>query len=74
MDVRNLGLIGGIELAPREGAPGARGYEAFTRCFEAGALVRVTGDIIALSPPLTIEESHIDRLVDTIGSVLAGVD
>jgi beta-alanine--pyruvate transaminase len=74
IDVRNLGLIGGIELSPREGAPGARGYEAFTRCFDAGALIRVTGDIIALSPPLTIEESHIDRLVDTIGTVLAGVD
>ena len=74
IDVRNMGLIGGIELAPREGAPGARGYEAFIKCFEAGALVRVTGDIIALSPPLTIEKSHIDRLMDTIGTVLATVD
>jgi beta-alanine--pyruvate transaminase len=74
VDVRNLGLIGGIELSPREGAPGARGYEAFTRCFDAGALIRVTGDIIALSPPLTIEHHHIDRLVNTIGAVLAGID
>ncbi|MEN9855553.1 MAG: hypothetical protein RLZZ157_679, partial [Pseudomonadota bacterium] len=74
IDVRNLGLIGGIELAPREGAIGARGYEAFTACFAAGALVRVTGDIIALSPPLTIEHAHIDRLIDTIGTALAGVD
>ncbi len=73
VDIRNLGLIGGIELDPRPGAPGARGYEAFVRCFEAGALVRVTGDIIALSPPLIIEEGHIDRLMQTIREALAGV-
>lgn len=70
-DIRNLGLIGGIELSPRPGAPGARGYEVFTRCYEAGVLVRVTGDIIALSPPLIIEPGHIDQLVSTIGEVLA---
>ncbi len=74
VDIRNLGLIGGIELAPRPGAPGARGYEVFTRCYEAGVLVRVTGDIIALSPPLIIEAGHIDQLVGTIGEVLAVVD
>ena len=74
IDVRNLGLIGGIELAPRDAAPGSRGYEAFVKCFAAGALIRVTGDIIALSPPLTIEETHIDRLIDTIGTVLMGID
>lgn len=74
VDIRNLGLIGGIELAPRPGAPGARGYEVFTRCYEAGVLVRVTGDIIALSPPLIIEAGHIDQIVGTIGEVLAGVD
>lgn len=74
VDIRNLGLIGGIELASRPGAPGARGYEVFTRCYEAGVLVRVTGDIIALSPPLIIEAGHIDQIVGTIGEVLAGVD
>lgn len=74
VDIRNLGLIGGIELAPRPGAPGARGYEVFTRCYAAGVLVRVTGDIIALSPPLIIKAGHIDQLVGTIGEVLAGVD
>jgi beta-alanine--pyruvate transaminase len=73
-DIRNLGLIGGIELEPRPGAPGARGYEAFVRCFEAGALVRVTGDIIALSPPLIIEAGHIDRLMQTIRDALAALD
>jgi beta-alanine--pyruvate transaminase len=74
VDIRNLGLIGGIELEPRPGAPGARGYEAFVRCFQAGALVRVTGDIVALSPPLIIEPGHIDRLMQTIRYALATLD
>jgi beta-alanine--pyruvate transaminase len=74
IDIRNLGLIGGIELSPRDGVVGARGYDVFLKAYEAGALIRVTGDIIALSPPLIIEESHIDRLVDTIGEALHAVD
>ena len=74
VDVRNLGLVCGIELEPRAGAPGKRGYEAFVRCFEAGVLVRVTGEIIALSPPLIIEKSHIDQLVSTIRDALAAIE
>ncbi len=70
-DIRNLGLIGGIELAPRPGAPGARGYELFTRCYEAGVLIRVTGDIVALSPPLTIEPDEIDLIAETLGRELS---
>ncbi len=70
IDTRNLGLIGAIELEPRPGAPGARGFEAFLRCYEKGVLVRTTGDTIALSPPLIISESQIDELLGTIGSVL----
>ena len=70
IDIRNLGLIGGIELAPRPDAPGERGYEVFVRAYEAGALIRVTGDIVALSPPLIIEPEHIHRLVATIRSAL----
>ena len=69
-DIRNLGLVAGIEFAPREGAPGARGMDAFTRAFAAGILVRVTGDIIALSPPLVIEKKHIDELMTTLAEVL----
>ncbi|WP_417769172.1 aspartate aminotransferase family protein [Stappia sp.] len=69
-DIRNLGLIGGVELAPRAGAPGARGYDVFKACFEAGCMVRVTGDIIAMSPPLTIGEAEIARLIDTLRKVL----
>ena len=57
IDVRNLGLVAGIELAPREGAPGMRGYEVFTNAWEDGLLTRVTGDILALSPPLMVSAS-----------------
>lgn len=73
VDVRNIGLVAGIELAPREGAPGARAFEIFHRCFDEGLLIRVTGDIIALSPPLIIEQAQIDEIVAKIRDVLARV-
>jgi beta-alanine--pyruvate transaminase len=72
IDIRNIGLIGAIELAPREGAPGARAFDAFTRAFhEEGILIRVTGDIIALSPPLIIEPAQIDQLAEGVRRVLS---
>jgi len=70
IDIRNLGLVAGIELAARPGAPGARGYEAFVKAFEKGVLIRVTGDIIALSPPLIVEPQHIDQLISVLRDVL----
>jgi beta-alanine--pyruvate transaminase len=70
IDVRNLGLVAGIELEPRPGQPGKRGAEVFQICFDAGALVRVTGDTIALSPPLIVSEAQIDELVGRIGEAL----
>ena len=71
VDIRNFGLIGAVELMPRKGAPGARGYEVFERCFRDGQLlVRCTGDVIALSPPLILERSHIDRIVDVLGEMI----
>ncbi|MBX9746519.1 MAG: aminotransferase class III-fold pyridoxal phosphate-dependent enzyme, partial [Hyphomonadaceae bacterium] len=70
IDIRNLGLIGGIELEPRPGAPTARALEVFRKCFDAGVLVRVTGDIIAFSPPLIVEKAQIDQIVDTVRSAL----
>jgi beta-alanine--pyruvate transaminase len=73
IDVRNLGLVAGIELAPRPGAPGARAYEVFVRAYAAGVLLRVTGDIIAVSPPLVISPGQIDEIFDTIRAVLAEV-
>ncbi len=70
IDIRNIGLVAGIELAPRPGAPGKRAFDAFTNAFEKGVLIRVTGDIIALSPPLIVEKSHIDQIFDTVRTVL----
>ncbi len=69
-DVRNLGLVAGIELEPRPGRPTARAYDVFVRCYEKGVLVRTTGDIIALSPPLVIERGQIEELCETIGGAL----
>jgi len=66
IDVRNMGIVAGIELEPRPGAPTARANELFIKCFEAGLLVRATGDIIALSPPLILETTHIDEMVGRI--------
>lgn len=73
-DIRNLGLVAGIELTPRPAAPTARALEVFETCFDEGLLIRVTGDIIALSPPLILENAHIDRMVETIRRVLAKVE
>jgi beta-alanine--pyruvate transaminase len=70
VDLRNYGLIAGIELESIPGRPTARAYDAFLKCFERGVLVRTTGDIIALSPPLIIERRHIDQLFGTIAEVL----
>jgi beta-alanine--pyruvate transaminase len=73
VDIRNCGLIAALELEPRAGAPGKRAYEAFVKAFENGVLIRVTGDIIALSPPLIIEKPQIDRLFDCVREVLQAV-
>ncbi len=74
VDIRNCGLMAGIELEPRPGAPGRRAYEVFLKAFEAGVLIRVTGDIIALSPPLIIEKPQIDRLFESVAEALKAVD
>ncbi len=73
VDVRTLGLVAGIELAPREGEPGARAYDVLTGCFEAGVLVRVTGETVALSPPLIVSRAQIDEIVGTLSEVLRRV-
>ena len=74
IDVRNLGLVGGIELEPRPGRPGERAIDVFRDTFEMGLLTRVTGDIIALSPPLIILESQIDEIVDLLRSALNRIE
>jgi beta-alanine--pyruvate transaminase len=70
IDIRNCGLIAGIELEPRAGKPTERAVAVFQRCFDAGVLIRTTGDIIALSPPLIVERPQIDRIVETIDTAV----
>jgi beta-alanine--pyruvate transaminase len=70
IDIRNLGLIGAIELQPIDGAPTKRAFQAFLDAYEKGVLIRTTGDIIALSPPLIISKGQIEHLFDTLADVL----
>ena len=70
IDIRNIGLVGAVELEPIAGQPTKRAFSAFVKAFEQGALIRTTGDIIALSPPLIAEHSHIDQLIDTLRGIL----
>jgi beta-alanine--pyruvate transaminase len=70
IDIRNLGLIAAIELEPIAGQPTKRTFDAFLRAYDKGLLVRTTGDIIALSPPLTITKAQIDELFGTLAAVL----
>jgi beta-alanine--pyruvate transaminase len=70
VDIRTIGLVAGIELEPRPGAPTARAMELFHRAFDAGLLVRATGDIIALSPPLIVEKAQIDQMFGMLGELL----
>lgn len=70
IDIRNMGLVAGIELEPRPGKPTERAFKTFLRCYEQGLLIRTTGDIIALSPPLIISKAQIDELVGVLGGAL----
>jgi beta-alanine--pyruvate transaminase len=70
IDCRNLGLIGAVELAPRPGAAGERGFEAFEKCWEKGVFVRPVGDSLAFCPPLIAERKHLDQMFGTVAEVL----
>jgi beta-alanine--pyruvate transaminase len=70
IDIRNYGLIGALEFEPIPGKPGARAFDVYLKCFEKGLLVRQTGDILALSPPLIVERSHIDQIFGMLSEVL----
>ena len=74
IDIRNIGLVAGIELAPRDGATAARGYDCFVRCFEEGLMIRQSGDTAALAPPLIIEKTEIDRIIEILRNVINGLD
>jgi beta-alanine--pyruvate transaminase len=70
IDCRNLGLIGAVELAPRPGAAGERGYEAFEKCWDKGVYVRPVGDALAFCPPLIAEKKHLDQMFGAVAEVL----
>jgi beta-alanine--pyruvate transaminase len=73
IDLRNIGLVAGVELEPRAGAPGTRGFDMFLKCFELGVMIRSTGDTLAMSPPLIIEKEQIDQIFDTVSTALRTV-
>jgi beta-alanine--pyruvate transaminase len=70
IDVRNIGLIGAVELTPIAGEPTKRAFGAFLNAYDKGILIRTTGDIIAMSPPLIIERAQIDELIGKLAEVL----
>jgi beta-alanine--pyruvate transaminase len=70
IDIRNIGLVGAIELQPIDGQPTKRAFSAFLKAYEQGLLIRTTGDIIALSPPLIVSESQINQIVSTLSGIL----
>ncbi|ODV10152.1 MAG: omega amino acid--pyruvate aminotransferase [Rubrivivax sp. SCN 70-15] len=70
IDIRNIGLVGGIELAPLPGEPTKRAFNVFLDLYEKGLMVRTTGDTVALSPPLIIERGQIDQIVDMLRAAL----
>ena len=72
-DIRNIGLVAGIEFEPIAGKPGALAFATYLRCYEMGVHVRFTGDIIAISPPLTIEKYEIDRIFNTLSDAITFV-
>ena len=74
VDIRNIGLMGAIELAPKPGTPGSRGYNALVKCFEAGVLIRYTADTLAFSPPLIVEKAQIERIFDAVRKVLQALE
>ncbi|MFZ6656699.1 aspartate aminotransferase family protein [Undibacterium sp. TJN19] len=74
IDLRNVGLIGAIELESMPGKVGARAMAAYKKAFAEGVLVRTTGDIIAMSPPLILEKKHVDQLFGKLHDILKHLD
>ena len=73
IDIRNIGLTAAIEMAPVPGKPAVRGMTALHKAFQKGAFIRVTGDIIALAPPLPITPAQIDDLFALVAETIEEV-
>lgn len=69
-DIRNVGLMGAVELAPPSGNPNRRALDIFNRCYEKGVFLRATGSLIAMSPTLISEKKHVDQIVDVLGQAI----
>jgi beta-alanine--pyruvate transaminase len=75
LDIRTLGLVAAIDLSSRPDAFGKRAYESMERAFhEHGLMFRITGDTIALSPPLIISENEIGEMFEKVGKVIRQVN
>jgi beta-alanine--pyruvate transaminase len=74
IDIRNLGMMGAVEVSARDGAPTAQAFDIYLKCYEKGLLVRQTGDIIALSPPLIVTEEQIDEMMSILGEAILETD
>jgi beta-alanine--pyruvate transaminase len=74
IDIRNIGLMGAVELSPRPGKPSERAYDAMLMGCEKGVMLRITSDTIAMSPPLIVTREHIDEMVGLLGEVLDELD
>jgi beta-alanine--pyruvate transaminase len=72
-DIRNIGMVACIELEATPGKPGARAFATYLKCYEMGVLIRYTGDVLAISPPLTIEKNEIDRIFSCIAEALTSI-
>ena len=74
LDVRAIGIAAGVDLAPRPGAPGERGYEAMERAFhDEDLVIRITGDTLAIAPPLIVSEAEIGEIFEKVGRVIRAV-
>ena len=74
IDIRNIGLVASVELMPREGAIGSRGYELMKRMWDKGVMVRFTQDTMAVTPPLIAERKHIDEMFDKTREALKEIN
>jgi beta-alanine--pyruvate transaminase len=74
IDIRSVGMVGAVELAPRPGRPGARAVEAFRKAFQSGVTVRLYADNVSMAPPLIAERKHIDELLGKLSDVLKSID
>jgi beta-alanine--pyruvate transaminase len=70
IDIRNFGLIGAVELESMDGQPTARAMNIFRRTFDDGVIIRTTGDTLAFSPPLIIDEAQIAETVECVRNAL----